>query len=137
MIRVEHKGKIDINKLKNLDLTNAMELIGITVENNAKLNSPVDTGALRRSLTHEVTSKLSVEVGTNLEYAPYVEFGTGIYAKNGDGRKTPWTYKDAKGEWHTTRGQKPQEYLTKGLEDSKADIETIISNEIRRQLGDA
>ena len=82
------------------------------VENEAKKNCPVDDGILRASLTHEVAEDASEGVvGTNVEYAPYVHEGTGIYAKNGNGRKTPWTYKDAKGQYHTTKGQQQRPFL--------------------------
>lgn len=33
---------------------------------------------------------MSIEVYTNSEYAPYIEYGTGIYASAGNGRQTPW-----------------------------------------------
>lgn len=45
------------------------------VENTAKENCPVDTGVLRGSITHEVKDGQGT-VGTNVEYAEYVEFGT-------------------------------------------------------------
>lgn len=138
MIKVEYSKAISgLKKLEDIDLTNAMELIGITVENNAKLHIPVDTGTLRRSITHQIINNTTVEIGTNLEYAPYVELGTGIHALNGNGRQTPWKYKDAKGEWHTTEGQPPKLYMKQGLADSEADIVAIINKEIGRQLGDA
>lgn len=38
---------------------------------------PVDTGRLRNSITHEIRDAgLSAVVGTNVYYAPHVEFGT-------------------------------------------------------------
>ncbi len=37
---------------------------------------PVDTGTLRRSITYKVADK-EAYIGTNVEYAPFVEFGTG------------------------------------------------------------
>lgn len=37
---------------------------------------PVDTGRLKGSLTPQVNGLVG-EVGTNVKYAPYVEFGTG------------------------------------------------------------
>ena len=45
-----------------------------------KDNSRVDTGRLRNSIAHTVV-KEDVYIGTNLEYAPYHELGTGIYAR--------------------------------------------------------
>ena len=55
----------------------ALEMIGIQCEGHAFDICPVDTGRLRNSLTHAVESgEKSVYIGTNVEYAPYVEFGT-------------------------------------------------------------
>lgn len=51
----------------------------LLVEGDAKRNCPVDTGRLRASITNrlEVEEKQLVGiVGTNVEYASYVEFGT-------------------------------------------------------------
>jgi HK97 gp10 family phage protein len=55
----------------------ALESIGLTAEAYAKLNCPVDTGRLRNSITHTVDeSGQVVYIGTNVEYAAYVELGT-------------------------------------------------------------
>ena len=51
----------------------ALEKAGGIVEAAAKANTPRDTAALQRSITHQVDAEgLSVKVGTNLSYAPYV-----------------------------------------------------------------
>lgn len=87
-----------------------LEMCGLTAEGYAKLLCPVDTGALRNSVTHKVSEgEGKCYVGTNKEYAAYVELGTGKYYAGG--RKTPWAYQDGKGEWHWTRGQAAQPYL--------------------------
>ena len=52
-----------------------IEKAALTLEKNAKQNCPVDTGKLRASITTEV-GNLEAEVGTNVEYALCVEFGT-------------------------------------------------------------
>ena len=52
-----------------------IEKAALTLERNAKQKCPVDTGKLRASITTEV-GNLEAEVGTNVEYAPCVEFGT-------------------------------------------------------------
>lgn len=55
----------------------ALEEIGLLAENYAARKCPVDTGNLRASITHEVDAgDGAVYVGTNVEYAPYVELGT-------------------------------------------------------------
>ncbi len=48
---------------------------GLAIEAQAKALAPVDTGRLRDSLATAVGSN-EVIVGTNVEYAPYVEYGT-------------------------------------------------------------
>lgn len=50
------------------------------IQKNAKLLAPVDTGHLRNSIktkSEATQNGAEAEVYTNLEYAPYVEFGTG------------------------------------------------------------
>lgn len=55
----------------------ALEEIGLAAEGYAKRACPVDTGNLRASITHEVDAgDNAVYIGTNVEYAPYVELGT-------------------------------------------------------------
>lgn len=53
----------------------ALKSVALTAEKYAKQDCPVDTGRLRSSITHE-TDKNTAYIGTNVEYAPYVEMGT-------------------------------------------------------------
>jgi len=51
----------------------------LQVDRAAKQNCPVDTGRLRSSITNELGQDgegLVATIGTNVEYAPYVELGT-------------------------------------------------------------
>ena len=52
-----------------------LEAIGLTAEGYAKENTPVDTGRLRNSISHAVEDD-AVYIGSNVEYAPYVELGS-------------------------------------------------------------
>lgn len=53
----------------------ALEAMGQQAENYARDNCPVDTGRLKGSITHEVAGGYNaVVIGTNVEYAKYVEF---------------------------------------------------------------
>ena len=54
----------------------ALEACGLQCEGYAKLQCPVDTGRLRNSITHEQEGDDTEIIGTNVEYAPYVEMGT-------------------------------------------------------------
>ena len=73
------------------------------VEREAKEKAPKGNGALRRSITSEVKDNEGV-IFTPLEYAPYVEYGTGLFAEEGGRQDVPWHYKDDEGNWHSTSG---------------------------------
>lgn len=65
--------------LRDLDdsIERALTRIGLEAEGYAKKECPVDTGNLRNSITNEVDMKeKTAYIGTNVEYAPYVELGT-------------------------------------------------------------
>lgn len=98
------------------------------VEASAKKKAPKDTGELRRSITSKVEGDEGI-VYTPLEYAPYVEYGTGIFAEEG-GRQDEWSYFDDEGVLHTTRGQYPQPYMRPALEENRAKIIKILAEVI-------
>ena len=47
---------------------------------------------------------------------------TGEYALEGNGRKGGWAYKDAKGEWHYTKGKMPSRAFYKAFTTTKPKI---------------
>lgn len=51
-----------------------LRAIGITAEGHAKKITPVDTGRLRNSITHAIDNDAAY-IGTDVEYAPFVELG--------------------------------------------------------------
>ena len=53
----------------------ALEKIGLRAETHAKKYCPVDTGRLRNSISHTQSGDTEY-IGTNVEYAQDVEFGT-------------------------------------------------------------
>jgi len=118
-----------------------LELVGEFVEGAATLLCPVDLGNLKSSINHKVHKKdMSVTIGTPVEYAPYVEFGTGEKAENGMGRKGGWFYttkykqkkghllgKTKKGKFlYFTFGSKPQPFLRPALKNNKKKIKRIL-----------
>lgn len=108
----------------------ALEKCGLTAEGYAKLLCPVDTGNLRNSITHQVQpSEPAVYIGTNSEYAAYVELGTGKYYPGG--RQTPWVYQDAQGNWHLTHGQRAHPYLKPAAADHTGTYKAIVEGELR------
>lgn len=105
------------------------------VERTAKQTAPKDTGALRNSIQSEVQSDgidIKGVVFSPLEYAPYVEYGTGLFAEE-NGRKTPWTYEDEEtGERIFTRGQKPHPYLRPALFENREKITKILEESVKK-----
>ena len=130
----------------------------LILEDEAKILCPVDVGRLRESITTETQqqadSTVTGAVGTNVEYAAYVEYGTGIYAENEKGRQTPWLakvdpkkltpellekFKPSKKDgmiYFWTQGMHPRPFLRPAV-DNKADdaVEEIRGSLRDRQFG--
>ncbi|MFD1832407.1 HK97-gp10 family putative phage morphogenesis protein [Streptomyces desertarenae] len=61
------------------DVRRAVERTAVDVQNEARRRAPVDTGRLRSSIVHRMENRgrsVSYSVGTNVNYAAAVEFGT-------------------------------------------------------------
>lgn len=95
------------------------------VERSAKQKAPKGAGDLRRSITSKVVGDEGI-VYTPLLYAPYVEFGTGIFAEEGGRTNVPWCYKDDEGNWHSTSGQRPKPFMRPALDENREEIKRII-----------
>ena len=139
--------------------TRALIRIGFQAEGYAVDLAPVDTGLLRNSITFALSGespqknnykskkgdksgsysgkapagengKETVYIGTNVEYAAYVELGTG--AKNTPGgRPDPWGYIDDDGNAHHTGGQKAQPFLGPAVSGHKDTYRNIIIDEYK------
>lgn len=115
-----------------LDMEKKVAQACLVVEGKARQLCPVDQGFLRASITSETeitANEIVGRIGSNLEYAPYVHNGTGIYAVNGDGRKTPWVYEVKAGKYkgmHFTVGQRPKPFLSYAIIYNAAQIEKIL-----------
>mgnify|MGYP002800893708 FL=1 len=110
----------------------ALERCGEQAEGYAKDLAPVDTGAGRNSISHQVDeSESAVYVGTNIDYMIYQELGTGKYAEGGGGRPTPWVYQDDNGNWHWTAGNPAQPFLAPAVKDHQTTYRNIIEDELQ------
>lgn len=77
VIEVREDNSKQIAGAINEAVSAALEEIGLSAERFAKRACPVDTGRLRNSITHALNmDEKAVYIGTNVEYAPYVENGT-------------------------------------------------------------
>ena len=111
-------------------LLRGLEKVGLVAEGYAKKLCPVDTGNLRNSISHTVTdvNEQAAYVGSNTEYAAYVELGTGVFYPGG--RQTPWVYTDAKGNTHMTHGQRVKPYIKPAVADHTPQYQKIIKSEL-------
>lgn len=121
--------------LKRVDegLYRGLTKAALRVQNDAANLAPVDTSALANSINYKVYRNTAT-VGSSMDYAAYVEYGTGIYAENGNGRKSPWYYENRKGELIRTLGQRPQPYLRPALDRNKNYIKNVIAKELKGGL---
>lgn len=106
------------------------------IERSAKQKAPKGIGELRRSITSKVETIGDEVVGTvftPLEYAPYVEFGTGLYAEEGGRQDVPWHYQDDEGEWHSTSGQHPRPYMRPALNENREQVKHLLKEGILKK----
>lgn len=100
------------------------------VERAAKQKAPKKSGDLRRSIQSEVNGTEGI-VFTPLEYAPYVEYGTGLFAENGGRKDVPWWYKNDDGKWVSTRGQHPQPFMRPAAQESREKVLRLLKESVK------
>jgi len=114
-----------IKALDEAGAEKALTKSAIAVQASAVMRVPAPTGNLRSSITYKVTGKEG-RVGTNTDYAPYVEFGTGVYAEGGGGRQTPWVYKHPKYGFIWTKGNQARPFLRPAIDENRGRILDIM-----------
>jgi HK97 gp10 family phage protein len=115
-----------------IGLYEALGEAGEVVRADAVSNCPVMTGRLRGSITNKVDGNCAI-IGTNVEYAPYVEFGTGSKGDKSVAHtsKEKWTYYSG-GQFFTTSGQSPQPFLVPALKNNSAKIKEILRRAVMK-----
>lgn len=111
------------------NLVNAMGKACALVEGEAKRKAPKDTGELRRSIESKVENNgegVQGVIFSPLEYAPYIEYGTGLFAEKGGRADVPWFYVDDDGKGHLTKGIHPHPYMRPALNEQKNKIKDIL-----------
>lgn len=126
------KGLSGTKKELKKIIANRMDKAVEELKTRAVDNAPHDSGDLRRSVHASVKikrKKIVGIVGFNIVYAVYVHQGTGRYASDGKGRKTPWAYEIKSGPKkgvYFTYGQKPNPFLKRALDEKRSDIKRIL-----------
>lgn len=88
------------------------------IQTEARARAPVDSGYLRQSIEVEVLNGgLTAIVTVDASYSVFIEYGTGIYAKNGNGNKDGWVfYSEKYGQFVFTRGMEAQPFWFPAIE---------------------
>lgn len=141
-----------LKKLSDVDTEQVLNKATAYCHGQAKDLCPVGkTGALRESIHMQFIKKgrqSGGKVYTNMEYASYVEFGTGI---KGNGsyphadklprdmeltyRDTPWWYTKDKGDTFIyTKGQMAQPYMYPALADSEEYMLELMGEDLKKQI---
>lgn len=112
----------------------SLERCGSQAEGYAKDLVPVDTGALRNSISHKVVdSEPAAYIGTNQEYAAYIEFGTGHYSSIGGGTpKSHWVYMGDDGKYHIGKPMQPRPYLKPAIANHVGTYRNIFKDELSK-----
>lgn len=136
MANIEFENNsVEVKEAINEAITAWLEEAGGELQSQVQRNTPVDTGQLKGSWNYHVDEgEQKATIGSPLENAIWNEFGTGQYALHGDGRKTPWRYKDIHGKWHTTTGKRPKRSLHNAFESSKARIQRALENKLKELI---
>ena len=132
--RIEVKGlreaqrKVEkiIKDLIGEPMLNAMRDATLMVQRDAKINAPVDTGRLRASITPGGRMAGDVVigvVGSNVKYAPYMEFGTRPHWAP-IAALTVWARRHGRSVYYVqkliaTRGLAARRYLQRAFESNK------------------
>ena len=123
-----------LNKIANMELNKKMTEAVTLVHGQAKALAPVDTGNLAGSIHMEIKKKdkeLEGRVYTNVQYAPYVEFGTGV---KGNG-SYPYDIKGLKLTYHESWGGMPaQPYMYPALKENEKYIKDLFKDCVKSNL---
>ena len=126
-----------------------LQAVGEDASSTASNKVPVDTGRLKNSINWATAKghgsgddapqgtpeEHTVYIGTNVEYAPYHELGSGKYASEGShAKKIPWGFngKSKKWQgWHLTSGVKARHFLKFGITAHKSEYKDMLEQQLK------
>lgn len=113
---------------EEIDWTPLLHKIGAMVKARAIRKCPVDTGNLRANIDYEVGEDgTSVIITADAPYADYVEYGTGLFHIDEEGKADPHS------AWPSNwggmiKGMKPKPFMRPALYESLPEIESMIGD---------
>jgi len=143
-MKVKIKSKVDMRKLPEKlqrEISRVLMAAGYIIEFDAKQFCPVNTGRLRASIHTEQIAFNKVEVGTNVFYAPYVEYGTLPHFPPVEPLKR-WAHLHGMPEeaaWAIAQkiakyGTEPQPFMRPAFMKNKKLVKKLIKNKIKEIL---
>lgn len=132
--KLRHLGE-NIDEIVDGGLQQGAQKIQRTAKTLIRQKGAYDTGNLHRNIVIEKIAK-GYAVGTNVKYAPFIEFGTGT---RGDPsvshtQRETWRYKDSQGNWHTAHAMRPRPYMRPAFENNKTYVVKSIRNALMKRL---
>lgn len=131
---------LTIDQMKNADLSIPLGRAGALVEGEAKKNvtgwGMGGNGELRNSILYTVNDN-QAQIGTNVYYAPYVEYGTGLFGPAGSriyprhAKALHWVDRDGEHFAKSVKGMKPRPFMHPALTQNRTKILEIFRNYFR------
>lgn len=141
---LENSKKYILEALSKYTHERVIYYISISVGNGEY----IPTDELINSIAISSIIKDMVRIYTNLAYAKFVEFGTGItgsqnanpkssdfgwrYDVNSHG-EAGWTYKSSDGNFYWTKGEEAHQFMYRASEDLKANYKKITKTVLRER----
>lgn len=135
-VTVKNVGRLmqRLERIADMNLKEKMVDATKAVHAQAKLLAPVDKGILAGSIHQEVKKteeSIQGRVFTNTQYAPYVEFGTGV-AGNGS---YPYEIEGLELTYHESwNGMVAQPYMYPALKNNEKYIKQLFKNAVKDNL---
>lgn len=121
----------DVDKIVDNALYQGAQKIQGDAKRLIKAKGAFDTGRLHGSISVEAIPN-GYAIGTNVEYAPYIEYGTGSL---GDPTVPHTTRKYwQNGNWHAFRGMKARPYLRPALNINKKYVAKLVRSRLLNVL---
>lgn len=113
----------DLEKYEQLVMKRVKKIISNTafmLQRKAREKAAKDTGLLKDSISVDIIDDgFTAIVDVGASYRIFLEWGTGIYEVNNNGRQTPWVYYDEKLKQYVfTRGMKAQPFWFDSVEEA-------------------
>lgn len=130
-----HRLGENIDEIVDSGLKQGAQKVQRSAKSLIRQKGAYDTGNLHKNIVVEKIEKGYI-VGTNIKYAPFVEFGTGT---RGDPtvshtQREKWRYKDSQGRWHTAHAMRPRPFMRPAFNANRKYVIKSVRNALMKRL---